>query len=149
MTPIHTGGCQCGAVRFRVEGEVTDVSICHCRMCQKAFGSYYAPLASVRGLKLVWTKREPSRFASSNLVQRGFCERCGTPLTYEAPDGIAIAVGAFDRPDLLKPDREYGREAKMPFFAEICSLTGTRTEDDLNETSFLGEIVSYQHPDHD
>lgn len=32
---IYTGGCQCGAIRFRVAGVVKDSSICHCRMCQK------------------------------------------------------------------------------------------------------------------
>ncbi|HET7714155.1 MAG TPA: GFA family protein, partial [Bauldia sp.] len=30
-----TGGCQCGAVRFRVAA-LGRASICHCRMCQKA-----------------------------------------------------------------------------------------------------------------
>jgi hypothetical protein len=33
-----TGGCQCGAVRYRIEGDLGRASICHCRMCQKAFG---------------------------------------------------------------------------------------------------------------
>ncbi|MGO7428793.1 GFA family protein, partial [Rhizobium ruizarguesonis] len=42
----YTGGCQCGAIRFRVSGDIKDSSICHCRMCQKAFGAYYAPLVS-------------------------------------------------------------------------------------------------------
>ncbi|MEQ8373768.1 MAG: GFA family protein, partial [Roseibium aggregatum] len=36
MTEIHTGGCQCGALRFKVEGPLGEASICHCRMCQKA-----------------------------------------------------------------------------------------------------------------
>jgi hypothetical protein len=36
----RSGGCQCGAVRFRVDGELGRASICHCRMCQKAFGAF-------------------------------------------------------------------------------------------------------------
>ena len=42
-----TGGCQCGAVRYALKSEPTDSSICHCRMCQKAFGNYFAPLTGV------------------------------------------------------------------------------------------------------
>ncbi|WP_042674698.1 GFA family protein, partial [Xanthomonas citri] len=77
----YSGGCQCGAVRFHVRGALADASICHCRMCQKAFGAYYAPLVSVRGTEFRWTRGEPKRFASSTVVQRGFCADCGTPLT--------------------------------------------------------------------
>ncbi len=33
-----TGGCQCGAVRFRA-AHLGRASLCHCRMCQKAFGN--------------------------------------------------------------------------------------------------------------
>ena len=39
-----TGGCQCGAVRYALHEEPTSPHICHCRMCQKAFGSFFAPL---------------------------------------------------------------------------------------------------------
>jgi energy-converting hydrogenase Eha subunit B len=31
-------------VRFHVEGPLGDASICHCRMCQKAFGGFFGPL---------------------------------------------------------------------------------------------------------
>jgi hypothetical protein len=75
-----TGGCQCGAVRFRAEA-LGRASICHCRMCQKAFGGFFGPLVTAKGL--VWTKAEPARFQSSNKARRGFCPQCGTPLTFE------------------------------------------------------------------
>ncbi len=48
MTARFTGGCQCGAVRFACES-LGRASLCHCRMCQKAFGSYFAPLATAHG----------------------------------------------------------------------------------------------------
>jgi hypothetical protein len=146
---IHTGGCQCGAVRFRIEGQLGDASICHCRMCQKAFGGFYAPLVSVRDAKLTWTRGARKRFKSSNLVQRGFCGDCGTPLTYEAPDGIAIAIGAFDQPDAIAPVVQWGIEAKLPYVDSISTIPGHGTLDDANAATFLARIVSYQHPDHD
>ncbi len=90
--PEYSGGCQCGAIRFQVRGALTDSSICHCRMCQKAFGAYYAPLVSVRGVQFSWTRGQPRYFQSSNVVRRGFCADCGTPLSYEAPDGVAAPL---------------------------------------------------------
>jgi len=32
------GGCQCGCVRYELSGAPDHVSVCHCRMCQKASG---------------------------------------------------------------------------------------------------------------
>ena len=147
--PEHRGGCQCGAVRFEVRGELTDSSIYHCRMCQKAFGAYYAPLVSVRGAEFSWTRGQPTQFQSSNLVRRGFCNQCGTPLTYEAPDGIAVAAGAFDRPDRLPPVRQYGMEGRLPFLDGVNDLPSTRTDEDTEALEFLARVVSRQHPDHD
>jgi hypothetical protein len=147
--PVHTGGCQCGAIRFRISGDLNDSSICHCRMCQKAFGAYYAPLVSARGADLAWTRGSRKTFRSSNLVSRGFCGDCGTPLTYEAPDGIAIAAGAFDDPSRLPPVIQYGTEAKIAFVDHLHALPGSTTEDDAEAAPFVLELVSYQHPDHD
>jgi len=143
--PLYTGGCQCGAVRFRIEGALGDASVCHCRMCQKASGNFYAALVSVRDAKLEWTRGEPKRFQSSNYAFRGFCSDCGTPLTYEAPDGIALAIGAFDDPDSIAPQMQWGIEAKLPYVDGIPQLPGEETM----AASFLAHLVSYQHPDHD
>ena len=45
---VHSGGCQCGAVRYALYAEPYGTQICHCRMCQKAFGAFYAPLTLMR-----------------------------------------------------------------------------------------------------
>ncbi len=147
--PTYTGGCQCGAVRFRVEGALSNVSVCHCRMCQKAFGNFYAPLAAVPKAGLEWTRGEPKRFRSSNRVRRGFCADCGTPLTFEAPDGIALAIGAFDEPEEVAPTIQWGIEAKVPYVDSIPALPGEETMADAGSASYLVDLVSWQHPDHD
>lgn len=146
--PVYSGGCQCGAVRFRIEGALSSVSICHCRMCQKAFGAFYAPLATAPENGLVWTRGEPQRYRSSNHVLRGFCAECGTPLTYEAPDGIALAIGAFDDPASVAPTKQWGIEAKLPYVDDLASLSSERTETD-GAAPFIADLKSFQHPDHD
>lgn len=147
--PVYSGGCQCGAVRFHVEGALGDASICHCRMCQKASGNFYLPLVSVRGAKLSWTRGEPSKFRSSNYAWRGFCADCGTPLFYEAPDGIAMAIAAFDNPETIAPVIQWGVEAKLPYVDRMHELPGEETMADITAATFLADLVSYQHPDHD
>ncbi|HVZ29386.1 MAG TPA: GFA family protein [Asticcacaulis sp.] len=144
---VYKGGCQCGAVRFKVEGPLGKASVCHCRMCQKAFGNVLAPLVSMREGSLTWTKAEPARFQSSNLVKRGFCPTCGTPLTYEAPDGVAVAIGAFDHPGVIEPVIHYGIEGKVPWFDHMDEWPMRDTMDDLEAAPFLDQIVSYQYPD--
>jgi len=147
--PLYSGGCQCGAVRFRVEGALGEASICHCRMCQKASGNFYLPLVSVRGAKVSWTRGQPKRFQSSNFAFRGFCGDCGTPLFYEAPDGAALSIAAFDKPEEIAPTIQWGIEAKLPYVDGVPDLPGQDTLEDLDAASFIHQIVSYQHPDHD
>ena len=144
-----SGGCQCGAARYHVTAVLDTSHICHCRMCQKASGNFYLPLVSVRGAKLTWTRGEPKRFQSSNHGYRGFCADCGTPLTYKAPDGVALTIAAFDDPAEIAPRIQWGVEAKLPYVDAIRDLPGEETMADQDAVSFLADLVSYQHPDHD
>ena len=149
MNEVMKGGCQCGAVRFEVTGPLTHTSICHCRMCQKAFGNAFAPLTSVRNTDFRWTTAEPARFQSSNFVKRGFCSRCGTPLTYEEPGGMSIATGAFDHPQALAPSIQWGIEARLPWMDGLDALPGKTSLEDAQDAPFLLELVSYQYADED
>ncbi|WP_334176719.1 GFA family protein [Pseudoxanthobacter sp.] len=147
---FHAGGCQCGAVRYHLLAEIIKPSVCHCRMCQKAFGGYFAPLGSVRRSDIAWVRGAPATFRSSTLVQRGFCAACGTPLTYDylEVDEIAVSLGSLDDPAAVPPVIEYGLEGRMPWFSRLGHLPACVTEDDMPEGA-MERLVSFQHPDHD
>jgi hypothetical protein len=134
-----TGGCQCGAVRFRAAG-LGNAGICHCRMCQKAFGNVYAPLVTVDDL--TWTRGSPAHYRSSNIAIRGFCRDCGTPLTYE-PEGAPpeVAIGAFDDPSRVAPTQQVGTEARVGWVVGVDELPAQPTSE--------RDVHSLQHPDHD
>ncbi len=42
MHPPFDGGCQCGAVRYRITSEAVVVYACHCTICQTQSGSAFA-----------------------------------------------------------------------------------------------------------
>lgn len=142
----QTGGCQCGAVRYSVERFGLS-ALCHCRMCQKAFGGFFGPLVEAYGV--VWTGDAPSYFASSQNNTRGFCSKCGTPLSYEFDGGIEIAIGSLDDPEQAPPTLQVNVASRCSFYA---GLSGLPEEDDAkrakNEAWNAG-VVSNQYRDHD
>ncbi|MGE0766427.1 MAG: GFA family protein [Hyphomicrobiaceae bacterium] len=146
MSDAMTGGCQCGAVRFRVHS-LGRASLCHCRMCQKAFGSVGGLLVLVHGVE--WTRGHPSHFQSSNVARRGFCPACGTPLTFETDKGIDLSVAAFDRPGDITPVVQLDRESRLPWFDALHDLAVPNAEDEAKKAQQYATIVSRQHPDHD
>ena len=149
---ILTGGCQCGAVRYRLHQIPTEPSICHCRMCQKAFGSFFAPLAGVPLDKFEMTRGKLSIFKSSDIVERGFCRDCGTPLSfrYLAKNRISVSIGSLDEPHRVKPIVQDGIEGRLPYFAELMALPeNPPTEVDDPDMAAAARRSNHQHPDHD
>ena len=146
-TNTFTGGCQCGAVRFAA-AKLGRPSICYCRMCQKAFGSFFGPFVTAHGL--TWTRGAPKYFQSSNNAKRGFCADCGTPLTYGVEGGSdELAIGAFDRPAEIVPAIQLSPETRMPWLDTLTTLPTRSQEEEAKVADFYANVVSYQHPDHD
>lgn len=145
----NSGGCQCGAVRYHFEGPPGRASICHCRMCQKAFGSFGAPLVSVPVANFTWTRGSPAIFRSSDPVSRGFCRDCGTPL-FMQDDGdsnIELAIGTLDSPDIVTLESQVGVESKVAWFDRMPRLPAETTDE--NNPAARDLYHSRQHPDHD
>lgn len=147
-SPVLTGGCQCGRIRYALLAEPEGVHICHCRMCQKAVGGPFAPLAPIRTSDFEWTRGSPSAFQSSTVAIRDFCADCGTPLSfrYVDSDWIDVTIGSLDQPEQAPPGAQYGTESALGWFAGLAQLPGEATS--LSD-EHQARIVSFQHPDHD
>ena len=107
--PVLTGGCQCGAIRFALKAVPVKVSICHCRMCQKAAGAPFASFADIEHARFRLDQGQAGLVQILLDRERDFCAACGTPLSFRRIDGprIEIMTGTFDRPDRVIPTRQY------------------------------------------
>ncbi|OJU99966.1 MAG: aldehyde-activating protein [Shinella sp. 65-6] len=153
ISRIYTGGCQCGAVRYRAEGTLGDPHLCHCRMCQKAAGNYFLPLANAPRERFAITRGEPGWFRSSQIVRRGFCRDCGTPLFYDAlaADHVNVTLGSLDDPDDVRPIAQAGVESRVVWFAQLARLPEHESNEGEGGEARHVRIrdTNRQHPDYD
>jgi hypothetical protein len=104
------GGCLCRAVRFEIDAEPMAARTCWCRLCQYLGGgtamvNVCFPADKVRISGEV--RYHQGVADSGNVMQRGFCPTCGTPLTSAAesrPHLLFIRAGALDDPELKAPE---------------------------------------------
>jgi hypothetical protein len=148
--PGLTGGCQCGAVRYRLSAKPTGVNICHCRMCQKASGGPMMAFGGVRLSEFVVSSGAIATFSSSDIAERGFCAQCGTPLTYQGvgSDRISVTLGSLDEPGAVAPVTQLGVESKVSWLVPSLSLPEIRTDQWLAKKK-IAAIHNHQHPDHE
>ena len=83
------GSCLCGGVRYEYDGEIDEISICHCSQCRKAQGSAFAavsPVATER-FRILAGAELLREYRSSPGKVRAFCSNCGSPI-YSAKDDL-------------------------------------------------------------
>jgi hypothetical protein len=126
-----TGGCQCGHVRYAAVIHDDDAYLCHCRMCQRATGGVSIAFKNMKKADVTWTGAAPDLFASSPIAERGFCARCGTPLTFAFPDSdnIDLTVGSFDEPARFQPRHHFGVESWHPQWLDTRGLPTYRADE--------------------
>ncbi len=107
----RTGGCLCGAVRYKTQWPPLMLGVCHCRHCQRQAGSAFSVVAAVprAGLETsgALTVYEDGSDAGRP-VYRKFCGKCGSPVFTETPDSDAqgmvfIKAGTLDEAKDLAP----------------------------------------------
>jgi len=91
-----------------------------------------------------WAK-PPAVFASSNVVERGFCRDCGTPLSYRQVNGpyVSLTINSLDNPEAVRPELRFSSETEVSWCGALADLP-TKEMDMTDSPGF----VNYQHRDH-
>lgn len=116
------GGCQCGAVRYRLLGPPLAAYLCHCRDCQRLGGSAFSlsmhvareRLELVQGAFAVYDKMADS----GRIVRMHSCGHCGAKLWNEplsAPGMAVLRAATLDDTSWFRPVGNIWTASKMPW----------------------------------
>ncbi|AKJ31803.1 GFA family protein [Caldimonas brevitalea] len=124
--PLHEGGCLCGAVRYRIEGEPLTSGLCHCASCRRASGAPAVAWLTVHRDRFDWLTGAPFSYRSSPGVLRTFCGQCGTPLTYRraGEETLDVTTATLDAPQDYPPREDTWPEERLPWFPCLASEAG-------------------------
>lgn len=114
-----TGGCLCGAIRYEGHSDVWNVTHCHCIDCRRASAAAFVTWASFKTSQFHFISGEPEEIAWAGRL-RGFCPKCGTPLTFKSSadaDEIDVTVCSFDHPELVTPADHTWMEDRIPWIS--------------------------------
>ncbi len=95
------GHCECGDIRFEINGEIKDYAHCHCSQCRRTHGAAFATFAGVdkSAFSIVQGEDSLTSYASSEELARTFCKRCGSNIVIysdEEPDTVYVSMGAVN-----------------------------------------------------
>lgn len=105
---MFDGGCECGAVRYRMSAKPIFVNCCHCRDCQKITGSAFAINALIEADQIGVSKGVENLSTVEGVTR---CNRCSSLLWAEHRNfggGIKfLRVGTLDEAETILPDAHF------------------------------------------
>ena len=116
-----TGGCSCGAVRYRLTNTPLIVHCCHCRNCQRQTGSAFVINAIIESSCVELSGVAPVVVAvprDDGSVQRVYrCPHCQVALMseYGRPHATFVRAGTLDDPSAVEPDVHIYVRSKLPW----------------------------------
>lgn len=109
MNEPYTGGCACGAIRYKVAGEPGEMSHCQCGQCQRDSGTGHGSHLTFFGKPLEVTG-EASHWVvtgeQGTRKRRAFCPTCGAPvyMTFpDIPELFVVSAASLDAPSRFRP----------------------------------------------
>jgi len=110
-----SGGCLCGRIRYRASGSPDWVGHCHCRLCQRHSGAAFLTYVFFRDAgRVLWDGAKRIVYRSSPEVERGFCPKCGSSLSFARPGRgeMSVLAGTLDDPNAVAPSMHIFAESR-------------------------------------
>ncbi len=115
-----SGGCECGAFRYEIDGAPKAVIVCHCTHCQRQSGSAFGMsmvLAANQFQLLHGVLKSFSRQADSgSTINCYFCPECGNRIYNQKTGGESVVIlkpGTLDNPKAITPSRQLWTSEKQ------------------------------------
>jgi len=128
-----TGHCECGGVSFELNGEIMDLSHCHCSQCRRLHGAAFATYAEIarQDFRYVSGEARLKTYASSAGHDRVFCSTCGSNImvTIDSdPDVLYLSMGSIDGDPSCPPAYHIYAGSKAPWHEITDDLPQYDTE---------------------
>ena len=120
----HAGGCHCGALRYRVAGELSCRTLCHCTICRATTGAPAVAWFTVPLADFAWLQGAPRRYDSTPGATRSFCGGCGAQLTFwrHGLDEIDVTIASLDDAAALAPEDQTFTRSELPWMQRLAAL---------------------------
>ena len=118
---MMTGGCQCGAIRYRIDADPIVTYACHCTECQKASGSafglsmiFLATAFELTSGELAVYERETD---AGGRLRCSFCRGCGNRIHHRPPESpfLSLKPGHLDDTSGLRPEAHIWVSSRPPW----------------------------------
>jgi hypothetical protein len=113
------GGCECGAVRYRVADEFRYAAYCHCSRCRRATGSAFKAFAGIEREKFEITDGgDAVLVVGDEDLNDTRCGVCGSLLFSVVRDGayVHVAMGSLADAPGIRPTSHIYVGSKAPWF---------------------------------
>jgi hypothetical protein len=112
-----TGGCLCGAIRYRVDAQLGALVNCHCQYCRRAHGAAFATstIVATKNFTIVEGEERITRY-----LGRFFCSECGSSLfnrLESSPKITALLVASLDEAPETTPALHCNVESKAAWYS--------------------------------
>lgn len=145
MPTPYTGGCGCGAIRYRVTAEPLISYLCHCTECQRRTSSAFGLNMQIPAESLVIEQGEPTSrtriAASGNDLALNFCGDCGTPLfsvPSARPNVRVIYCGTLDDPGWVPVKLHIWADSALPWAIPEDGIE--RVSGQPNMADYIGKV---------